>query len=55
MSVNDLSQFLASFFDEARQRLSSINQALVALESGTLTDDGLVGLRRDAHTIKGSA
>ncbi|MDQ6971031.1 MAG: response regulator, partial [Mariprofundaceae bacterium] len=35
--------------------LSSINQALVALESGTLTDDGLVGLRRDAHTIKGSA
>lgn len=55
MSGFDLSNFLASFFDEARERLSSINQGLVNFESGTLDDEGLVALRRDAHTIKGSA
>ncbi|HID37421.1 MAG TPA: hybrid sensor histidine kinase/response regulator [Ghiorsea sp.] len=55
MSGFDLSNFIASFFDEARERLSSINQALVAFEAGTLDDEGLVSLRRDAHTIKGSA
>ena len=55
MSGFDLSNFIASFFDEARERLSSINQALVAFEAGTLDDEGLVALRRDAHTIKGSA
>jgi len=51
----DLSNFLASFFDEARERLNSINQGLVDFESGTLNDEGLISLRRDAHTIKGSA
>jgi len=51
----DLSNFLASFFDEARERLSSIDQALVKFEAGDLTEDGMVALRRDAHTIKGSA
>ncbi len=55
MSGFDLSNFIASFFDEARERLSSINQALVAFEAGTLDEAGLVSLRRDAHTIKGSA
>ncbi len=55
MSGFDLSNFIASFFDEARERLSSINQALVAFEAGTLNEEGLVALRRDAHTIKGSA
>ncbi len=55
MADFDLSNFLASFFDEARERLSSINQALVAFESGSLDEDGLVAMRRDAHTIKGSA
>jgi len=55
MSGFDLSNFIASFFDEARDRLNSINQALVAFESGTLDNNGLVALRRDAHTIKGSA
>ncbi|MDQ6995603.1 MAG: Hpt domain-containing protein, partial [Mariprofundaceae bacterium] len=55
MSGFDLSNFLASFFDEARERLSSINQALVKFESGSLTEEGMVALRRDAHTIKGSA
>ena len=55
MSGLDLSQFLASFFDEARGRLSSINEGLVAFEAGTLDEEGLIRLRRDAHTIKGSA
>jgi len=55
MSGFDLSNFIASFFDEARERLSSINQALVAFESSSLDEEGLVVLRRDAHTIKGSA
>jgi len=55
MSGFDLSNFLASFFDEARERLSSINQALVKFEAGDLSDDDMVALRRDAHTIKGSA
>jgi len=51
----DLSNFLASFFDEARERLNSMNQGLVAFESGGLDAEGLISLRRDAHTIKGSA
>lgn len=51
----DFRQFIAAFFDEARQRLSSINQALIALESGALDAAGLAALKRDAHTIKGSA
>lgn len=55
MSGFDLSQFLASFFDEARERLASINSSLVRFESGSLDDEGLIALRRDAHTIKGSA
>ncbi len=55
MSEFDLSGFIASFFDEARDRLASINQRLVALESGSLDEEELNSLRRDAHTIKGSA
>jgi len=51
----DLSNFLASFFDEARERLNSMNQGLVAFESNNLDAEGLIALRRDAHTIKGSA
>ena len=55
MSGFDLSNFLASFFDEARERLGSINQHLVNFESGSISEEELVDLRRDAHTIKGSA
>ena len=55
MSGFDLSNFLAAFFDEARERLNSINQHLVNFESGAISEDELVDLRRDAHTIKGSA
>lgn len=55
MSEFDLSGFLAVFFDEAGQRLQSINQKLVLFEAGELDEQGLIQLRRDAHTIKGSA
>ncbi len=55
MSGFDLSQFLASFFDEARERLASINHGLVRFEAGRLGDEEMIALRRDAHTIKGSA
>ncbi|HKI61908.1 MAG TPA: hybrid sensor histidine kinase/response regulator [Mariprofundaceae bacterium] len=55
MSGFDLSQFLSSFFDEARERLTSINRSLVRFEAGSLDDEGMIALRRDAHTIKGSA
>lgn len=55
MSELDVSGFLGSFFDEAKERLVSINRRLVLLESGKLDAEGLTLLRRDAHTIKGSA
>ncbi len=55
MSEFNLSSFVASFFDEAKERLASINQYLVSLEAGSLDEEGLNSLRRDAHTIKGSA
>jgi len=55
LSDFDLSSFLASFFDEAKERLASIDQHLVNFESGNISDEELVELRRDAHTIKGSA
>ena len=55
MSEFDMSGFLASFFDEARERLLSISHRLVLLETGELDAEGLKLMRRDAHTIKGSA
>ncbi len=55
MSKFDVSAFLAEFFDEARGRLLTINQKLVLLEAGNLDDVGLIQLRRNVHTIKGSA
>lgn len=55
MTEFDVSGFLASYFDEAKERLVSINRKLVLLESGKLDDEALTQLRRDAHTIKGSA
>jgi len=55
MAEFDVSAFLASFFDEASQRLQSINQKLLLLESGEIDDEGVIQLRRDSHTIKGSA
>ncbi len=51
----DLSGFLAAFFDEARERLAAIHERLAKLERGELDEEEMVALRRDAHTIKGSA
>jgi len=55
LSTFDLSNFLASFYDEARERLASIDHSLVKFEDGSLDAEGLIALKRDAHTIKGSA
>ncbi|GAV19912.1 two-component system, chemotaxis family, sensor histidine kinase and response regulator WspE [Mariprofundus micogutta] len=55
MTKFDTSGFLASFFDEAKERLISINRRVVLLESGNLDEESLTQLRRDAHNIKGSA
>ncbi len=51
----DFNHFVSSFFDEAKQRLASINEALTAFKSDVLDEQGLVALRRNAHTINGSA
>lgn len=55
MTDFDLSSFLVQFFDEAKERLITVNRSLVLLESGNLDEQGLAQLCRDAHTIKGSA
>lgn len=55
MTEFDTSGFLVSFFDEASQRLQSINQKLVLLESEKIDEEDVIQLRRDLHTIKGSA
>ncbi len=55
MTEFEVSGFLASFFDEAKERLISINRRLVLLESGHIDEEALTRLKRDAHTIKGSA
>ncbi|MDQ6961847.1 MAG: response regulator [Mariprofundaceae bacterium] len=55
MADFDFSSFIAAFFDEARDILSAIDTSLVQFEEGVLDDEGLISLRRNAHTIKGSA
>ena len=55
MTDFDLSGFMVQFFEEAKERLASVNRKLVLLESGKLDTEGLSQLCRDAHTIKGSA
>lgn len=50
-----MSGFLAGFFDEARGRLLTIHQKILLLEGGNLDEAGLIQLRRNVHTIKGSA
>lgn len=55
MADFDLSQFSTSFFNEVHERLSSMHQALMKLKSGDVSNDNMLSLQRDAHTIKGSA
>ncbi|HKL78283.1 MAG TPA: Hpt domain-containing protein, partial [Gammaproteobacteria bacterium] len=51
----DFSAFIAGFQEEAEERLQSIESTLVDLEQGSLDADRLEKLRRDAHSVKGSA
>jgi two-component system chemotaxis sensor kinase CheA len=48
-------EFLDMFRDEANERLDSMVDTLLALESGSAGPDALDSLFRDAHTIKGGA
>jgi two-component system, chemotaxis family, sensor kinase CheA len=48
-------EFLDMFRDEANERIDSMVDALLALESGDADPDALNSLFRDVHTIKGGA
>ena len=51
----DFSAFIAGFQEEAEERLQAIESTLVDLEQGQMDADQLEKLRRDAHSVKGSA
>jgi two-component system, chemotaxis family, sensor kinase CheA len=53
--IDDDAQFLELFRDEANERIDSMVDALLALESGRAGIEVLDSLFRDAHTIKGGA
>ncbi len=57
MDVTDNPELLATFTEEARERLASLQSGLLALESagGAQSRNGVTALFRDAHTLKGSA
>jgi HPt (histidine-containing phosphotransfer) domain-containing protein len=48
-------EFLELFRDEANERLDSLVDTLLALESGVADPDAINSVFRDAHTIKGGA
>jgi two-component system chemotaxis sensor kinase CheA len=48
-------EFLELFRDEANERLDSLVDTLLALESGSADPDAINSVFRDAHTIKGGA
>ncbi|MBI2306336.1 MAG: chemotaxis protein CheA [Rhodocyclales bacterium] len=51
----DLSQALATFFDESRDLLAEMERILLRAESGAPAGEEMNALFRCAHTIKGSA
>ncbi|MBI1398323.1 MAG: chemotaxis protein CheA [Betaproteobacteria bacterium] len=53
--MNEFDQARQTFFDESRDMLREIEDALLVLESGGGDAETLNGLFRAAHTIKGSA
>ena len=55
MNITDNPELLATFDEEARERLASLTSGLLALESGPPSRSAIAALFRDAHTIKGSA
>ncbi|MEF8793775.1 hybrid sensor histidine kinase/response regulator [Thiohalorhabdus sp.] len=51
----DFSAFITGFQEEAEERLQAIESTLVELEKGRMDAEQLEKLRRDAHSVKGSA
>src|ERR1700682_1881100 len=51
----DLNRFIATFFDEAREHLESIEEQAMALGSGTRGPETLNSIFRAAHSIKGGS
>ena len=51
----DMSAFTRQFVDEARERLQSLNDALLRLEETPGSADILADVFREAHSLKGSA
>ncbi len=51
----DFSAFIGGFQEEAEERLQAIESTLVDLEQGRMDSEQLEKLRRDAHSVKGSA
>ncbi len=49
----DLNRFIATFFDEAREHLESIEEMAMALDSGRQDPELLNSIFRAAHSIKG--
>ncbi len=55
MDITDSPELLATFVEEARERLDSLTAGLLAVEAGPPSRSAIAGLFRDAHTLKGSA
>ncbi|MCW2547983.1 MAG: CheA signal transduction histidine kinase, partial [Mycobacterium sp.] len=55
MDITDNPELLATFTEEARERLESLGAGLLKLESGPPSRSAISALFRDAHTLKGSA
>jgi len=51
----DFTAFIAGFQEEAEERLQAIESTLVDVEKGQMDAEQLEKLRRDAHSVKGSA
>src|SRR3954464_8223687 len=51
----DLNRFIATFFDEAREHLESIEQLAMAMGSGHHDAETLNSIFRAAHSIKGGS
>ena len=51
----DMSAFTRQFVDEARERLQSLNDALLRLEDAPGSAEILADVFREAHSLKGSA
>jgi chemotaxis protein histidine kinase CheA len=55
LDITDNPELLATFTEEARERLDSLAAGLLKLETGPPSRSAISALFRDAHTLKGSA